>query len=139
MRRYIFSPAVIAPHNSNPLTPLLQETAIVLVGMKAPWDAYKVAKGEAKEQGTTLEPLMEMTFNKAAELAAEAIPSVLIQISAIIDDPNDPSKMVLFSVIISALTTGFTSAQISYDFDTDPAKRIQSPDFYGKRGAKGDR
>ena len=35
------------------------------------------------------------------------------------------------SLIVSLLTIGFTSAQISYDFDTDPVKRAHKPDFYG--------
>ena len=37
----------------------------------------------------------------------------------------------MISIFISALTTGFVSATISYDYDTDPMKRAQSPNFYG--------
>ena len=33
--------------------------------------------------------------------------------------------------MISALTTGFASATISYDFDVDPANRKANPSFYG--------
>jgi hypothetical protein len=40
------------------------------------------------------------------------------------------------SLAVSALTTGFASATISYDFDTDPVKRAQVPDFYGYIPAK---
>ena len=35
------------------------------------------------------------------------------------------------SIIISACTTGLSSATISYDFDTDPSKRQNNPEFYG--------
>jgi hypothetical protein len=35
------------------------------------------------------------------------------------------------SLSVSAITTGFASATISYDWDTDPVKREQVPDFYG--------
>ena len=35
------------------------------------------------------------------------------------------------SIIISACTTGLASATISYDFDTDPSKRRNNPEFYG--------
>ena len=35
------------------------------------------------------------------------------------------------SIIISACTTGLASATISYDFDTDPLKRLNNPEFYG--------
>ena len=29
------------------------------------------------------------------------------------------------------LTTGFTAATLSYDFDTDPKKRAKNSEFYG--------
>eukprot|EP00519_Triparma_laevis_P012762 CAMPEP_0182500664 /NCGR_PEP_ID=MMETSP1321-20130603/9697_1 /TAXON_ID=91990 /ORGANISM="Bolidomonas sp., Strain RCC1657" /LENGTH=248 /DNA_ID=CAMNT_0024705163 /DNA_START=34 /DNA_END=777 /DNA_ORIENTATION=+ len=35
------------------------------------------------------------------------------------------------SLAVSLLTTGFISATISYDFDTDPQKRAFNPEFYG--------
>ena len=35
------------------------------------------------------------------------------------------------SLLVSLLTTGFTSATISYDFDTDPQRRTYNPEFYG--------
>ena len=41
------------------------------------------------------------------------------------------SRRIVFSIIVSLLTVGFTAAQISYDFDTDPKARAQKPDFYG--------
>ena len=48
------------------------------------------------------------------------------------------SRQALFSILISALTTGYTSASISYDYDTDPTKRRISPDFYGYVPDEGD-
>jgi len=33
--------------------------------------------------------------------------------------------------VISALTTGFASATLSYDYDTDPSERRKNPAFYG--------
>ena len=44
---------------------------------------------------------------------------------------NKMDTVAMVSIISSALTTGFTSSQTSYDFDTDPARRRQSPEFYG--------
>ena len=35
------------------------------------------------------------------------------------------------SLAVSLLTTGFISATLSYDFDTDPQKRAFNPEFYG--------
>ena len=39
--------------------------------------------------------------------------------------------MAYLSLAVSLLTTGFISATLSYDFDTDPQKRAFNPEFYG--------
>ena len=67
---------------------------------------------------------------KTAEMFAEAIPGVLIQLSAILS-VGQASTAALASLSISALTTGFTSATISFDMDTDPMQRKNNPEFYG--------
>ena len=41
------------------------------------------------------------------------------------------SKVALGSIILSACTTGFTAATISYDFDVSPQRRRDEPTFYG--------
>ncbi|GMI01553.1 hypothetical protein TrLO_g10206 [Triparma laevis f. longispina] len=112
----------------------IREMLIVLSGMKAPWDAYRVASGAEKVKGTEFDPLLEMTLSKYVELFAESIPGILIQLSAILQTLNnggEVSALVTGSLFISTLTTGLVSTTISYDFDTDPAKRSQKPDFYG--------
>jgi hypothetical protein len=50
---------------------------------------------------------------------------------AIVTSDKDVGTSAWLSVAVSAITTGFASATISYDFDTDPAKREVAPDFYG--------
>jgi hypothetical protein len=44
---------------------------------------------------------------------------------------EEKSTQAIFSIVISALTTGMVSATISFDFDVDPMKRRETPDFYG--------
>ena len=61
---------------------------------------------------------------------AEAIPGVIIQLSAILSD-GQVSSAAFVSLAISALTTGFISASISYDWDTDVKRRELTPEFYG--------
>lgn len=41
------------------------------------------------------------------------------------------SYQALVSMVLSALTAGFTSATISFDWDTDPKRRKNQPSFYG--------
>jgi hypothetical protein len=40
-------------------------------------------------------------------------------------------KVALASIIVSACTTGFTAATISFDFDVNPVYRRTDPTFYG--------
>jgi hypothetical protein len=111
-----------------------REIAIVLFGFKPPWDAYKVGLGRKTEQGVEWDPIMEMTFSKVIEMFTESIPSVMIQSSAILDSMKSGhgiSKVAMFSLAISTLTTGFVSATISYDFDTNPSNRVARSEFYG--------
>jgi hypothetical protein len=44
---------------------------------------------------------------------------------------NEMSKRQIASIVISAVTAGFAGASISYDFDVDPSRRRQTPDYYG--------
>ena len=71
-----------------------------------------------------------MIITKVCEIFAEAIPAGVLQAYAFVKSPNR-SAIAAISIVISALTTGFGSALISYDNDTSPAKRRQTPQFYG--------
>ena len=75
---------------------------------------------------------------KGIEMFAEAIPGLIIQLMAIAtlgkDENGDQREVALsawISLAVSAFSTGFISASISYDYDTNPEKRQQTPDFYG--------
>ena len=54
--------------------------------------------------------------------------------SAIVSTINSGANVTLaayLSLAVSLLTTGFISATLSYDHDTDPRKRAFNPEFYG--------
>lgn len=72
-----------------------------------------------------------MTYMKGIELFAESIPAVIIQIMAIVTDEKGAETSAWVSLAVSALSTGFIGATISYDWDTDPEKRRKTPGFYG--------
>ncbi|GMH68583.1 hypothetical protein TrLO_g11902 [Triparma laevis f. longispina] len=102
--------------------------------MKAANDAYRVAKGAEHEKDTEVGPMMEMTIGKCVEMFAESIPGIIIQTSAIlseIESGDEVSKWSIISLAVLILTTGFVSATLSYDWDTDPKNRAKVPDFYG--------
>ena len=58
----------------------------------------------------------------------------MLQLAALIRQSrtgSEISKVALGSIIVSACTTGFTAAMISYDFDVSPERRRDEPAFYG--------
>ncbi|GMH61177.1 hypothetical protein TL16_g03202 [Triparma laevis f. inornata] len=113
---------------------LLKETAIVLIGMKSPWDAYRVASGAEKDRHAEVNPMMEMTMSKCIELFAESLPGIMVQLSSILQflsTGKHVSYVAVTSLALSTFTTGFVSATISYDMDTDPISRLSAPKFYG--------
>jgi len=78
------------------------------------------------------DPLIDMQCNKCAELATESIPGCVLQMYVWLTNPEQAGTYALVSIGISGLTTGFTSATISYDKDVDVAGRRGQPKFYGK-------
>ena len=57
-------------------------------------------------------------------------PGCLLQMYVILK-VGDTSKRAVTSVVVSALTAGYASGTVSYDYDTDPVNRKQTPNFYG--------
>ena len=59
----------------------------------------------------------------------------MLQLAALIREASkadsEISKVALGSIIMSACTTGFTAATISFDFDVAPQRRRAEPNFYG--------
>ncbi|GMH90953.1 hypothetical protein TL16_g11919 [Triparma laevis f. inornata] len=125
---------VVLQYRKCRLARILKEVLITLVGMKAPWDAFKVSSGLEQEEGTEFDPMKEMQFSKCIEMFAESLPSINIQSTAILsslETGGEISQAEYTSVFVSLLTVGYISASISYDADTDPQKRAEKPEFYG--------
>ena len=64
----------------------------------------------------------------------ESIPGCILQVLTVLRllvNGQQPTTAAFISILISALTTGFTSAIFTFDFDCDPVKRAETPDFYG--------
>ena len=72
-----------------------------------------------------------MAINKCTELSTESIPGCILQIYVWLLSPDEAGVYALASIGISALTTGFASAMISFDMDVDTPHRIGQPQFYG--------
>ena len=102
---------------------VVRECIPIVLGYKPAVDAYRVATDVKQEVGSAADPMAEMTNMKCVEMFAEAIPGVIIQLMAIAtSDKEDVGTSAWLSIAVSAITTGFASATISYDWDTNPAK-----------------
>jgi len=108
---------------------ILRELAFVVTFLKPGVDAFRVATGH-KDKDSKVTPLVEMVTGKCAELAFESIPGSLLQAYMFINSP-EKTMFLLISILISTLTTGFSSAMISYDMDVSVANRKEVPLFYG--------
>ena len=128
----IMSLMIILQNMKRGLQKVLIEVLSIPLGLKPAFDAYRVASNAKRQEGQLFDPLAEMIHMKGAEIFAEAIPGVIIQLSAIVASTTESTSRAAFvSVAISALTAGFTSATISFDMDTDQTSRKDNPEFYG--------
>jgi len=108
----------------------LRESLICLLLLRPAVDAYRVSVGQEDENSQT-DALTEMIMNKGIELATESIPGCVLQVYVWLLSPNKAGTFALLSIGISALTTGFSSAMISFDLDVDIPHRESQPRFYG--------
>ena len=110
---------------------VLREIIPVIFGLKPAVDAFRVASGAKIEKGQVVDPMQDMIYTKAIEMFAEAIPGVIIQLSASLSFGGEISTAAFVSLLVSALTTGFASATVSFDMDTDTSNRKNNPEFFG--------
>jgi hypothetical protein len=106
------------------------EVGIVLCFLRAPVDAYRVASGQKRQPGAPIDPFIILAVGKVFEMVAEAIPALILQ-SAVLMAIADSSMVAVVSIVFSCLAIAYTSTTIAYDFETDPTRRRNNPEFYG--------
>jgi len=122
---------VLATYGKKSWTDKLIEAAITVFFLRPIVDAYRVSTNQEDEE-TTFENMEEMIINKCSELATESIPGCVLQLYVWLNNnPEDVGTYALISIGISALTTGYNSAIIAFDFDTDEPRRKNQPEMYG--------
>jgi len=113
---------------------LFKEVVVVLLALKPAFDAKKMISETKKEDHHLLEPKSEIMFTKVAELVCESVPGAILQAYVLVgfwSRRERVGKASIASMLVSALTSGFISACISYDYDVDPVERKRMPLFYG--------
>ena len=108
----------------------LKEALICLMFLRPAVDAYRVSTN-LEDDELKINSLTEMMSNKAVELATESIPGCVLQIYVWLKSPDEAGSFALVSIGVSALTTGFASAMISFDSDVDVAHRKNQSKMYG--------
>ena len=109
----------------------LKETLICVFFLRPIVDAYRISVN-LEDNMVAWNPLAEMMVNKSIELGTESIWGCVLQIYVILTREHVGFGEIV-SVLISTLTTGFTSATIAFYFDVDEPHRKGQPEFYGER------
>ena len=121
---------VVAQYQKKSLAVKLKEVLICLSFLRPAVDAYRVSTNHEDDRAP-MDSLSEMIMNKCSELATESIPGCVLQLYVWMSSPEQAGTYALVSIGVSAMTTGFASAMISFDFDVDVPHRKKQPKFYG--------
>ena len=93
---------------------MAKEMLIVVTGLKPGYDCWKVVSGQEMEEHHLFDAKAELVITKCAEMIAESIPGSLLQLYVLLK-VKKMSRAAVGSVIVSAMTTGFSSASISFE------------------------
>jgi len=107
---------IVFCQNKGKARVLMKESLIVLTGLKPGVDCYRLCAGQEMEEHHIFDAKYELVLTKFAEIIAESIPGCLLQVYVMLKVGN-VSGATVGSLLVSAITTGFSSASISFDFD----------------------
>jgi len=118
----------------NKEKPLLtvKEMLIVISGMKPGVDSYRVCSGQEMAVHHSVDAKTELVMSKCIEMVCESIPGCVLQMFVLMKE-GTVSKAAVGSVVISALTTGFSSASISFEYVPPPTPTHRSSVFWAAR------
>jgi hypothetical protein len=109
---------VFVQTHKGPRRVMLKEMLIVLSGVAPGVHAMRVANGAEQTEHAAMSPDIELTMTRSFEMAFESIPGSILQCAVLLRSMKGGdgfSKVALGSIIMSALTTGFSAATISFE------------------------
>jgi hypothetical protein len=109
---------VILNNKKAPRRVALRETLIVLTGIAPGIHAMRVGNGAQQSEFAAMDPEMELIATRSFEMVFESIPGAILQCATLLRSTKSAggiSKRALASIIVSALTTGFGAATISFE------------------------
>ena len=110
---------------------VLAEVALVVTGLRAGVEVWRLARGEEHDPGAPMTPKTAMVAGKIAERVFESIPSAMLTAATLLAHPDARSLSTLLSVVFACLATAFVATTIAYNFDADATKRRWEPAFFG--------
>jgi hypothetical protein len=105
---------VLVQARKAPRRVMLREMLIVLSGIAPGIHAMRVANGNEQAEHAAINPDVELALTRGIEMAMESIPGSILQVKTLMQAETF-SKAALASIIVSALTTGFSAAPISFE------------------------
>ena len=84
----------------------------------------RVANGTGQAEHATFSPEVELALTRGVEMFAESIPGCVMQLAALLREGGGYSKRALASIILSAFTTGFSAAMVSFGTPNIPTYTI---------------
>ena len=94
---------------------LMTEMLIVLTATKPAMDCYRCCAGQEMEEHHAFSAKDELVFTKCVEIVAESVPGAILQLYVLLKRSDTVSRATVGSLIVSAMTTGFSSASISFE------------------------
>jgi hypothetical protein len=120
---------VVVVHRHHGKRRLMIEILFVITGVKPFVDAWRILNGTVNV-GAPIDTQAERSGCKAVEIVVESVPTALIQMHDLLGAAK-LSAATVFSIVTSCLCIATITTGMFFDYDTDPAKRVQSPMFYG--------
>ncbi len=120
---------VVVAHRHHGKRRLMLEILFVVTGVKPFVDVWRILTGKVNV-GAPMDTMAERAFCKATEIVVESVPTALIQMHDLLG-ATKLSFATVFSILMSCLSIATITTGMFFDFDTDPAKSLVSPMFYG--------
>ena len=111
----VFQLLIVFGQNNKKPWVMAKEMLIVVTGLKSAVDCKRVCAGQEMEEHHMIDAKTELMFTKGTEMVCESIPGSVLQLYVLLKDKNLLSRATVGSVFISAMTTGFCSASISFE------------------------
>jgi hypothetical protein len=113
---------------------LLREMLYVVTFVKPGVDAIRCARKEELSEEHVADALSELAASKSIEMVFESIPGSVLQTLVMLRiflRGGGVSKTAAASLLVSAVTTSFSSTVISFNYDIAADMRATQSDFYG--------